>query len=311
MKLTKEETKRHDEALALLAKERLHPGDEEFVFEHYHPGANHNVGANGVFFTPVDLANDLSVFSKRPGKGKTRFMDLCAGIGVLTYHLLQTHGWPHVEGDTEYVCIELNPTFVEVGKTLVPQATWICADIFDEGLWRELGIFTFGVSNPPFGHTKKSASTKWLGFKGDNDLMVAELIYRHCESGGILILPQTSTPFKYSGSPGFQQLKPDCYADKLKRFFKANPDVTMSCGSVDTSYYNEQWKGVAPRVELVELSYPERGLSACERVTQPVALEVASGARPNRKTRQPERLPSDGSPRPTSKTTEVTQTSLF
>lgn len=82
MKLTKKETKLHDEAVQRLAKDDLNDADRDFVYMHWLPGANHNVGRDGIFFTPLSMAHSFAVWAKCTDR-KTRYLDLCAGMGVM------------------------------------------------------------------------------------------------------------------------------------------------------------------------------------------------------------------------------------
>ena len=79
-KLTKKQTMAHEQAVDILKKDVLTDDDKEFVFNNWHEAANHNNGANGAFFTPLDMAWDFAL--DVPG---TKIIDLCAGIGVLAY----------------------------------------------------------------------------------------------------------------------------------------------------------------------------------------------------------------------------------
>lgn len=55
---------------------------------------------------------------------------LCAGIGVLSY-AAQLECSDRSRCYADITCVELNPHYVEVGKKVVPEATWICADVLD------------------------------------------------------------------------------------------------------------------------------------------------------------------------------------
>ncbi|MEU6719794.1 hypothetical protein ABZ897_50780 [Nonomuraea sp. NPDC046802] len=47
------------------------------------------------------------------------------------------------------MCVEKNPHYVAVGQRLLPEATWICGDVFDV-LSMGLGRFDTALANPPF-----------------------------------------------------------------------------------------------------------------------------------------------------------------
>src|SRR5262249_47611369 len=62
----------------------------------------------------------------------------------------------------EIVCIEQNPDYVTVGKKVLPEATWICANVLD--LPASLGRFDCAIANPPFGRIKSTgAAPRYTG----------------------------------------------------------------------------------------------------------------------------------------------------
>lgn len=141
-KLTKQQSKNHEESLRILEKDFLTFDEKCFVLNNYNPAAETNVTQNGAFFTSEYLAQNFYSVILPTGK----ILDLCAGIGRLAFtsNILSNKN--------EIVCIEKNPKFVEVGKKIVPSAKWICADVFDKQLVDSLGYFDCVVSNPPFGY---------------------------------------------------------------------------------------------------------------------------------------------------------------
>ena len=149
-KLTKREIQLHDQAVCLLQKEHLSHEDKLFIFENFREDAEHINSKSGAFFTPFGLANDFTL--QIPCLyGKTiRIIDLCAGIGVLSY-AAQLECSDRSRCYADITCVELNPHYVEVGKKVVPEATWICADVLDPFLPDLLGQFDFAIANPPFG----------------------------------------------------------------------------------------------------------------------------------------------------------------
>ena len=130
MKLPKHLAKLHREALALVRSGRTLTSDERsFVLEHYHEGAEHMNGLSGAFFTPLGLARDFAIEVPE----RHRILDLCAGIGALAYACEHKCD--------EIVCVERNQQYLEVGKVVVPSATWVCADVFDVEAYRHHGPF--------------------------------------------------------------------------------------------------------------------------------------------------------------------------
>ena len=114
-KLTKREIQLHDQAVCLLQKEHLSHEDKLFIFENFREDAEHINSKSGAFFTPFGLANDFTL--QIPCLyGKTiRIIDLCAGIGVLSY-AAQLECSDRSRCYADITCVELNPHYVEVGK---------------------------------------------------------------------------------------------------------------------------------------------------------------------------------------------------
>lgn len=266
-RLSKPETKRHDEAQALLdSNKTLRPDEVWSVLQHWSPMANHNVGVNGIFFTPVGIPQTFGQWISVPGRNgkRPRILDLCAGIGSLTYGVDRYYA---MDRGCDIVAVEIAQPFVDVGKRLMPQVQWVCGNVFDWQLIQSLGQFDFVVSNPPFGNIKARNGTEWLDYKGAADLMVAEIALRVSVNGGLFILPSMHTPYEHGspwrshdeGSNGRDWLPPEYVKWQTKlgglatmlgtshdlSYGQADPD------NDDTSDY--QWKGAKPNVELVEV----------------------------------------------------------
>ena len=118
-RLTKAEAKKHHEAEQLLDKDTWTHADREFFTQHWQESANHVNTTAGAFFTPLDYAMDVAL-DVGPGK----IVDLCAGIGTLSYAAMLRNGTENVH----ITCIELNPAYVEIGRKMIPQARWITGD---------------------------------------------------------------------------------------------------------------------------------------------------------------------------------------
>ena len=125
-KLTKRQSKLHDQAAELLKKDNITEDDAEFIFTNWHEGSCIDQTAAGAFFTPHGLAHDLTI-----DIGGQRVIEFCAGIGVLAYHLYHYGYGRYGDPKPEITCIERVHEFAEIGKKLLPQAHWICADVFD------------------------------------------------------------------------------------------------------------------------------------------------------------------------------------
>lgn len=183
-KLTKAEAKLHAQAEALLEQDTLSREGKEFVLEHWQESANHVNSAAGAFFTPLNYALDVAL-EVAPG---ARILDLCAGIGSLAYAA-------QLRGDgADITCVEINPAYVDVGRKIAPEATWIEGSIFD---LPDLGHFDVVLSNPPFGRVKGSGSApRYTG--SDFEFKVID-IAADLADWGVFILPAGSSPFRLSG----------------------------------------------------------------------------------------------------------------
>lgn len=232
MKLTKQHTKLHDEACALINLSRdLTLDERDFVFENFRPGANHNIGKCGIFFTPPEMASTAALMHAGGG----RIWDACAGIGVLARQMIDQDSTTH--DITEMVCLEINEEFCRIGRRLVPEARWVCGNIFDAELVRSLGFFESAISNPPFG--KVPVLNNYCRHKAPAHLMVAEVLLRRCHQGGIMIIPETDHSREDTDrNPGSNYLRfknnfPDAMITPLPvdcrcfDFHGANPNVAM------------------------------------------------------------------------------------
>ncbi|QIG66035.1 DNA methyltransferase [Ochrobactrum phage vB_OspM_OC] len=243
-KLTKLQTKAHNQALEILKKDVLTEDDKEFVFNNWHEGANHMNGQAGAFFTPLDMAFD---FALEIGPG--RILDLCAGIGALSYAV---RGRNYYDRDKlDITCVELNPAYYEVGKKLVPEATWINADVFDV-MSMNLGHFDYVISNPPFGKIRRSADAPTYS-GAEFEYHVID-IASHMGDYGVFIVPQMSAGFNYSGRQCYERQKDG----KAVKFQNSTGLYFESGIGIDTKVYIDQWKGVSPLCEIVTVDFTER-----------------------------------------------------
>lgn len=278
-KLTKAQSRLHQDACNLLARplsSPLTPSEKEFILTHWDPSANHINTVSGAFFTPLELARDLAHEAQTSGS----VIDLCAGIGTLAY-CMRTQGWPgqqRTHGPT--VCVEINPAYVEVGKRILPEAHWLCLDVFslvepgfsflreltggehtraeDTALWELFGkglpAFDVAVSNPPFGfphHQHKRAG----GYPVPGcplDLQVLAVAQRLAHTA-TFILSSTACPFEYSGRRGYSP-SPSRHFDKFSQQTGIQSD-SLCCASVDCAIYRDKWRGVMPNIELVTVDF--------------------------------------------------------
>jgi SAM-dependent methyltransferase len=264
VKLTKEQAKAHREACRLVALDRELTEDErEFVLINWHEGANPDQALDGAFFTPADLASDL-----RLEVGGQRVIDLCAGIGRLAFHArdLWSRRWEGAP-PRELVCVERNPAFVAVGRRVLPEARWICADVLDLPAM-DLGRFDTAISNPPFGRIARTGDAP--GYTGPrfeyHVIAVAATLARR----GAFILPQASAPFRYSGEHFHREER-----DRECARFEAQTGIRLSAGvGIDTTAYADGWRDVSPRIEVAVCDFPEPAPMPVVRPGRPVARPV-------------------------------------
>lgn len=244
-KLTKPQAKMHAEACERLSKDVLTEDDKWFVLEHWQESARHINTIAGAFFTPPGLANDFAIEVGGGFEGKFRIIDLCAGIGCLSFMCHNRGRW---DGNyPEIVCVELNPDYVEVGKKILPEATWICGSVFDLS---DLGRFNCAISNPPFGATprKSCKGPRYTGDKFEYHVIdIASMIADY----GVFIVPQMSAPFRYSGQRNYREDKQDAY---LRFHEQTGIQLGPSCG-IDCDYHREGWHGVSVAVEVVTADF--------------------------------------------------------
>lgn len=241
-RLSKAAIKAHDEAVALLTKDRLDDDEREFVLDNWQESANHVNSAAGAFFTPSALGSDAALFLGLYSGGKV--IDLCAGIGCLA--LSTWWRWGGRSMPLDLTCVEVNPAYVEVGRKLLPEARWICASV--DSLPADIGRFDAAISNPPFG---KTAKIKGPRYSGEDDLAVVD-IASDLADYGVFILPAMSVPFQYSGKPTYRE-RP---SPKYERFSVATK-IALTCESIDCEVYREAWRGVSPSVEVVAADFTE------------------------------------------------------
>ena len=261
MKLSKSEIKRHNEAMALVDLARdLTDSEKEFVLDNFNEGALHMNSAAGAFFTPRGLARDFAI-EVHGG----RVIDLCAGIGALAYAVAD-----RVESLT---CVEINADYCRIGRKIVPAATWINASVFDP-LLLDLGIFEIAISNPPFGAVKgDDYSGSYTG--GQFEYKVMELASRLARFG-TFILPAGSANFEYSGKRQFNYVE----SRKAKAFREQTKILMeMNCG-IDTSTYQNEWRGVSPVCEIALCDFGNVSNEWPEEIPVPVSVPVYSAVVP-------------------------------
>lgn len=255
-KLTRDEVRKHNQALGILEKDKLLFEDKLFVLENWHEGATNNNSAAGAFFTPYGLSRDfkLEIFEE-----DNRLIDLCAGIGGLSLPHYTYCEYNHIEHNI--TCIELNGSYIEVGKKILPNANWVQMSALNLDELKKLGQFTQVISNPPFGKIKTANvvdSNKELLYKGSEFEMKIMEIGSKIADYGTFLVPQGSTPFRYSGAQYFQDLRTEkdmTPSSKVKKFIKETGLEYQFGVGIDTIIYLDEWKGVKPLCEVVNFDY--------------------------------------------------------
>lgn len=257
MKIPKREIKyQRDLYNKLLTGSTITDEFRDKIYEELNPAICDNISENGVYWTPYGLAQDFAVFTPRYG----HIVDMCAGVGMLSYRVSQMDSYER--NIKSITCIEYNPHFVELGKKLLPEANWICANAYDKNLWDDLvkdlpnNRFDCMISNPPFGTDMNKKDYSWLKYTGHRDLMAVEICLRYAKNGNF-ILPHGSAPFSYSGRPYYED-KPERYSQKLKKFLRENKhhQFAMMCDGIDTSIFKHEWKNLPGGIgcEVVDIS---------------------------------------------------------
>lgn len=247
-KLTKAQRKAHAEAEAILTKDRLSEDEKDFVFQNWHEGANHINGAAGAFFTPYDLAADFEL-----NVSGDRIIDLCAGIGVLSYFVLCRSRYSGRIKDL--TCVEINPRYCEVGRKLLPEARWINADLFDWRDWWQSELqgetFDCAIGNPPFGNVRRAGNAP--RYRGKDFEFHAIDIAAEMAGRGAFILPQQSASFRFSGSQTYRREE----SGKGVEFEKATGFVMEDPLGVDTGLYRNSWKDTSILTEIATFDFEE------------------------------------------------------
>jgi len=235
-KITKAQNRNHEAACALLQKDTLTMDERRFVLDHWRADAAHNVMRTGAFFTPRGLAEEVALECN----GADRVIDLCAGIGALAFAR-----WER-DRPTRLVCVEREPAYAAVGRKVLPEATWIVADVFS---LQDLGAFDLAVSNPPYGRLKRTGDgPRYRG--GLFEYHVID-VASHLAEQGVFLVPQRSSPRRSSDWAWNES------ADYV-RFHQETGIVLDLVLGVDTSAWNDEWHGVSPTVEIVRTEFPRR-----------------------------------------------------
>ncbi|MFI8977226.1 N-6 DNA methylase [Nocardia asteroides] len=237
----------------------LTESEKEFVLTHYHSDANTN-GLHGAYFTPLGLARQMALELPDRGDRPQRILDACAGIGGLAFASRNDFDVRYNgAAPREFVCVEANPEYLRVGKKIMPEATWVHADILDLPSLN-LGRFDAVISNPPHGPINRDGKNS-PHYRGRRfEYHVIDTVADYVETTGVFLIPQSAAPFRFSGQP-HNSLD---VGDVEYHRFLAKTGITLGYGlCLDTDAYRGQWTGgVSPATEIAVVRYYERALGA-------------------------------------------------
>jgi len=237
---------------AILESGEVSPKDRGYVFDNYIPSA---MGAKRAsqYFTPYKLALEAAYHAT--GGIKT-VLDLCAGIGMLSYAIMiaENYGAVQLGSIQRIVAIERDAELVAVGKKLLPMIDWYCGDIFDADFIKHVyahngGRFDVCVTNPPYGIKSRY---DWLNYKGRSHLAAVEVAARVSDAV-IAILPGMDVPNMAKANVSIDRRYEDDRGEIVK-FMQANPSLLFEATCVDCTVYRNEWVGASPDVELVSIS---------------------------------------------------------
>ena len=250
-RISRDALRRHDAACALLAEDRvLHADEIDQIIENWHEGAGHANSRMGAHFTPYGLAVSMAIEAETKG----RVLDLCAGIGTLSYaHWQHMHAYartPH-EGQESYTLVEMNPDYAAVARRLMPGAEVIVGSVFDPVLIAELRSrdFDVAISNPPYG-SYNAATGKGPRYVGRDCHYAVIDVASEVARRGVFLIPQNATPFRYSGQRTMS-MAPDHDRQRYDQFVdQTGVEFEFNCG-IDTEYHRSEWRDVSITVEIV------------------------------------------------------------
>ncbi|MFE9328353.1 methyltransferase [Nocardia sp. NPDC052278] len=253
-KLTRQAEQAHRQACQLVNLHRdLSEDEKQFVLDNYQESTNPAQVLDGAFFTPSKLALHLEMEVSGP-----RIIDLCAGIGHLAFACRNTI-WEEHGGkpQRQLVCVERNPDFVQVGRKIVPEAIWRCADVLT--LRPNFRPFDCAISNPPYGRHIRRA-TDAPGYDGSlfeyHVITAAARLARF----GTFLVPQTSAPFDFSGVT-FRRDNPSLDY----HYFTRTTGIVLDGTSTDTTCFDELWHHRPPTTEIVTCDFTALRIAASAR----------------------------------------------
>ena len=276
-KISKRLISKHNKSLVLLEKEELDYYDREFIFDNYHEGVAKSNNMISAHFTPHQIALSM----QQSFRNGDYFIDLCAGIGRLAYTLLRNHEMAYLLGDNKLlgICVENDQEYYKVGKKLLPQFHWICGDIFDPSVIEEIKNIVktkqFSIiSNPPYGKMVKSDTKELLKYSGNLfEYKAIELGAVLGASSGTFLLPQSSCPFRLSGSRKDVYNKSYKTSEYLKFVEQSGLEIEANSG-FDTSIIEPEdgWKDVSIITEIAIVEYDELNYNPIPKKAEQISM---------------------------------------
>ncbi|MCI2422472.1 hypothetical protein MOQ72_34100 [Saccharopolyspora sp. K220] len=268
MAMTRRDEQLHHQAdqLTRLARD-LHSDEKLFILKHWNAAATNRHRTTGAWFTPLSLARDLSIGL---GDSTNTVIDLCAGIGHLTWECRDLAGrlWNN-QDPRRVICVEREEEYVRVGRKILPDAHWICANAFtvitDPTSYGIIDRVDVAISNPPYGRADiNGTGPRYTGKRAEYHVLdaAAELAQR-----AVFLIPQDSAPFAYSGRQNYVEKR----SDEYERFVRETGLVLKPNCGIDTHTHDDGWHYPAPRTEVVladlqparqEAHQPELALTA-------------------------------------------------
>lgn len=256
-KISKESMKRHSKAMEIIKQSELSFDDKVYVLENYHEGATNMNNLVSAHFTPPSIAKCLEQNVRNKN-----FVDLCSGIGMLSWYFLRAAQFNGDELGIKGVCVENCTEYYNVGKKLMPEFHWINGDIFDLKVIQEIKDYMKGlefsvVSNPPYGRQVKTNTKEILKYKGaEFEFKAIELGYLLGANDGAFLIPQGSCNFKMTTPSRNNEFNVPC--KKYEEFYN-DTGLTMSpnMGFTTDIFDDKGWKDVSIVTEIAIFEYDE------------------------------------------------------
>lgn len=246
-RLSKQNAGAHVDACKLLEKDTLSFDEKLFVLENWQESAAHLNNLAGAFFTPQPLARSLAIEVVPSAK----VVDLCAGIGALAFAYLNWYILEHRTAPPRITCCEVNADYVAVGRKILPEATWIQADVLN--LPADLKAFDIAISNPPFGRIRSGTSRPPRYTGADFEYKVLD-VARDIADYGVFLLPQNSCPFKISGQQNFSESNNEKHS---KFSMETGIVLEPNCGIDTIAAAGDAWHGVSVVTEVACTDFTE------------------------------------------------------